>query len=145
MKFYAVISFILCSFAYIFAENKALCVSLNDGTKATFTLAKKPVITFSAENVVISSDNFNTTYLKSDVKSFTFVPDENGNVNEIADNNSYYTFVNNIFSANADNILIYNISGQLIKTGDRIVSLQDSSNGIYIVKVNNQTIKIIKR
>lgn len=130
--------------SHVYADNKVLLVTLTDGVSAKFTLADKPTISFPGDSVIIASDLFYTSYLRNDVESFSFVTD-NGGVTSHLKKHIDYSFIDNVFSTNEGSIYVYNISGHLVIKGNRTISLQNQANGIYIIKVNNLTIKVIRK
>ena len=126
-----------------------------DGSKTYFNLSDNPKSTFTLTDLVISTSKMTVNYPLNKVLRFTYdlTPTEIDNpiLNEsniIIQDNDQLILYN--FPAGT-NIYVYGIDGkQLINykvNGDQkqIVSIKDLPNGIYVVKANNISYKVIKR
>lgn len=122
---------------------EALKVTLNDGTSEVFVLPNKPKVTFSGDDVVVTSTALTKSYQRASVKKFTFV--SVGAVNDIAADKTVYKFIDNVFTCCGADITVYNPAGMVVARGRDTVSIADHPNGVYIVKANNQTLKVVKR
>lgn len=121
----------------------ALKVTLNDGTSEVFLLPNKPKVTFSGDDVVVTSTALTKSYQRASVKNFTFVGV--GAVSDIAADKTVYKFIDNVFTCCGADITVYNPAGKVVARGRDTVSIADYPNGVYIVKANNQTLKVVKR
>ena len=124
------------------AEELSLKVTLNDGKVRTFTLAEKPVVTFGATDMKITAPGAEVTYARADVRNITFVDNSTLSVADRLTENYYYD--GSEFRCDGSDIAAYDMNGRLVLTGRGRVSTASLPNGIYVIKANNTTIKIIK-
>lgn len=122
----------------------AMKVTLNNGDTEVFVLADKPQMTFDGDELVVTSPVLTKQYPRSSVKNVTFFG-KDASVSDIQAEGTVYTFVDNIFSCPGADITVYNLSGVVVANGHETVSLAGQTNGIYIIKTNNQTLKVVKR
>ena len=108
-----------------------LVVTMTDNTKTTISLAEKPVMTFSATGLTITTAD-NTVKLtaeRADVKDFTF------------------SEVEGISTATIKNSVpagLYDINGRLLQKGE--INLKQLPAGNYILKNENGTsMKVLKK
>lgn len=123
--------------------------------KVVFVLLNKPKITFSRTDLIVSTDGLEFSYPLNDLSHFTF---ENLLETPVADIKTDDV----VFRMEGESLLfpsldestlisIYKTNGVLvfqkkIKTaGQYIFPLLDLKSGVYIVKVNNLSYKIIKK
>ena len=133
---------------------KALKISLSDGQVVAIRLDEEPRTTYQDGNLVITTDNYSISYPLERVKRFTYV-----NINDVIDglktmkaafSNDGETLTFSRLKPHTK-IALYNIAGQLLKTFDNtesneiVVSVSHFPTGVYIVKVNGGTYKIMKR
>ena len=124
------------------AEGMSLKVTLGDGNIRTFTLADKPVVTFGATDMKITAPGAEVTYPRADVRNITFV--ENGTLSVADRLTENYYYDGSEFRCDGSDIAVYDMNGRLVLTGHGRVSTASLPNGIYVIKANNTTIKIIK-
>lgn len=124
------------------AEGMSLKVTLNDGNIRTFTLTEKPVVTFGATDMKITAPGAEVTYPRADVRNITFVDNDTLSVVDGFTSNYYYDGTE--FRCEGSDIAVYDINGRFVLTGRDRVSTASLPNGIYVIKANNTTIKIIK-
>lgn len=124
------------------AEGMSLKVTLGDGNVRTFTLAEKPVVTFGATDMKITAPGAEVTYARADVRNITFVDNGSLSVADRLTENYYYD--GSEFRCDGSDIAVYDMNGRLLLTGRGRVSTASLPNGIYVIKANNTTIKIIK-
>ena len=117
------------------AEGMSLKVTLDDGNVRTFTLAEKPVVTFGATDMKITAPGAEVTYARADVRNITFVDNGSLSVADRLTENYYY---------DGTDITVHDMNGRLVMTGRDRVSTASLPKGIYVIKANNTTIKIIK-
>lgn len=140
-KLFALIA-ILCCAVSMQAADKALRIELNDNTTALYALSEQPTVTFAGTDVVIKAADAETNYPRADVKNFTFVDETSGIKNP--GSATLYSYKDNVFSCPGHEIQVYNLSGQHVADGMDSVSLRDLSDGVYIIRANNQSIKVVK-
>lgn len=133
---------ILCCTAIANAAGKALQITFVNGTKAVYALDKEPTVTFSGDDFTIKSADVETSYKRADVDNFKFVVDSG-----IVDltNAVRYSYSNNTFSCPDHEIKVYSLGGTLAAAGRDSISLRQLPNGVYVVRVNNHSIKIVKQ
>lgn len=124
------------------AEGMSLKVTLNDGNIRTFTMTDKPVVTFGATDMKITAPGAEVTYPRADVRNITFVDNDTLSVVDGFTSNYYYDGTE--FRCEGSDIAVYDINGRFVLTGRDRVSTASLPNGIYVIKANNTTIKIIK-
>lgn len=135
-------SAILAGSVTALAGELSLKVTLNDGNIRTFTLAEKPVVTFGATDMKITAPGAEVTYPRADVRNITFVDNSTLSVADRLTENYYYDGTE--FRCDGSDITVYDMNGRPVLTGRDRVSTLSLPNGIYIIKANNTTIKIIK-
>lgn len=124
------------------AEGMSLKVTLDNGNVRTFTLAEKPVVTFGATDMKITAPGAEVTYPRADVRNITFVDNDTLSVVDGFTSNYYYDGTE--FRCEGSDIAVYDINGRFVLTGRDRVPTASLPNGIYVIKANNTTIKIIK-
>jgi hypothetical protein len=130
---------------FLFAEGSALLVTLKDGKKAGYILSQKPSVTFEGAKLIIIVDDVSTDYDMADVSGFTFV--DASEINEIKDlkhGDTLFEYLNGTIRSEGSDIHVYTLDGKLLKSGKSTISLIGQPSGVYVVKMNRQTIKIKK-
>lgn len=135
-------SAILAGSVTALAGELSLKVTLNDGNIRTFTLAEKPVVTFGATDMKITAPGAEVTYPRADVRDITFVDNGSLSVADRLTENYYYDGTE--FRCDGSDITVHDMNGRLVMTGRDRVSTASLPKGIYVIKANNTTIKIIK-
>lgn len=130
--------------ATAFAESTVLILKLSDGKSDTYLLNEKPVITFEGANMLITTSDLSNSYARADVKSMEFSSDDSG-ITLPVEHNTTYSYRDNVFSCQGHMIEVYSISGTRVASARDAVSLADLPAAPYIINVNNESIKIIKR
>ncbi|MDO4160400.1 MAG: hypothetical protein Q4D41_08090 [Prevotellaceae bacterium] len=128
-----------------FAEGHALKVSFTDGSSATYALSEKPKVSFSGQDMTITSSDASTSYPRSEIVKITF-EEITTSITDVNDaNNITYSFNNDIFEAEGTEISVYSTSGSLVTKGSDMVSLRSLQSGVYVVRAGKQSIKIRKK
>ena len=125
------------------AAGHSLRLSLKDGTTKVFNLSEKPVITFSGEDMTITTPAVSSTCARSEVASISF-GDATAVLDAVADE-TVYSYDGRVFSCPGHDIVVYALNGNKVATGHDEVSLEALQSAVYIVTVNNQTFKVIKK
>ena len=123
--------------------------------KVVFALFKKPKITFSEAEMIINTDGFEFNYPLDDLSHFTYenvpeTPIVDIKTDEVVFKMDGESLLFPSLSANTV-IAIYETSGimlfnkKITRAGQYAFPLSDLKSGIYIVKVNNLSYKIIKK
>lgn len=163
LKYFISLLFLLSLHASVFASNEPsqLVVKLNDNTEKIFILANKPVITFDTEKFYINTSDFSTEL--SNVQEFYFKTETATGIEAVkktdgAASSSIFTFRfidgQTVYIDGLDDsahISVYSLSGAQVnaridKSNDRaVVDFGNQPAGVYIIRANKQSFKIIKR
>ena len=136
------------------ADDKVLQILLSDGQVVSINLSEEPRTTYQDGNLVITTTKNTVTYPLEQVKKFTY--------SSIATGIEAPQQLGVAFSKDGETLTItglkphtkvtlYNVAGQLLKTIDSkdskkvVVSASQFPFGVYVVKVNGGTYKIMKR
>ncbi len=135
---------IICAALTSYAEGHSLRLLLKNGNVETYVLSKKPVVTFEAGDVVIKSDNLTASYARADVESFSFI-ENTSSIRDVKDREIIYSYDGSVFRCPDSGITVCNLNGIVLTSGKDEVSLSSLPSGIYIVVVNNKSVKITKK
>ncbi len=138
-------------------EQPQLVIQAKDGTKVSYLLRTYPVIKFTDNEILVSSDEVQLSYSVAQTDKFYYetvdVP-ESG-IKDIQTEELIYQFRGNaiLFPNLKDDstISIYTIGGSLlfskdnIRGGEYLLSLNNIPIGIYLINVNQLTCKILKQ
>ena len=136
-----------------YAESyEGILVTLVDGTTTTISFSEKPVIKFQSDKLVVHSDAVSTEFDRSTVARFNYVGDVTTRVDAVVKNDvkvfnkgGVLLFAN--LPVNSE-IRLFSADGKLLKrdisTDNYVLNITDFSSGIYIVKVNGVSTKIVK-
>jgi len=132
-----------------------LIVEKTDGTTETFVLWDKPELTFEAQNVVITYKNNRVTIPRADIEEFHFDDDGTGIESHRTGNDVLVRFSGDdtvvISGMKNKHIVVSNIGGKLVnatitRSGEETtVSLNSLPQGIYIIKYDNNSIKVVRQ
>jgi len=129
-----------------------------NGTVVTFQLSEKPVITFDAKNVYISTSDFSAAY--ENIDSLYFKDETVVTKVEKIDNsvkqeyNVKFTDGHTVIISGftqAVRLDVYSVNGMKLNVGTErsgdsiIIDLANQPNGIYIIRANSHSFKISKR
>lgn len=133
-----------------------LVIETNNSKKHSYSLEDNPVISFNNDILVIKTDKIELSYQISDIAKYYFTKEDTGisSINGDA-NNIHINYTNNDFIliegiANEDNVNIYEINGRtchvdIVRNSNSItIELKNLPKGIYLVKVNNHSFKLIR-
>lgn len=147
-------------FAFISYAQTGLNVTYYDGSIQNFNIASSGKLYFSGSNILIQQESSSTaTSLPVNIiKKITFttyaltVQENSSNSSKLVlypNPSSDFIVIKSSKSGEKFNIKIYSVSGQLIKSGNYIsgeaIDVSTLTSGIYIVKANNSTFKLIKK
>ena len=133
-------------------QERKLVVWLKDGEKVYYDLEESPKTTFTGSDVIITTDVVTVSYPMEQVLRYTYdlatTDIENLKENEIhiSQHGNSLGF-ENLKSGTV--IKVYSIDGTLkdsVSAGGSVtVSLDNYSSGVYIIKVNGMTYKVLKK
>lgn len=133
---------------------------LNDGSRTAYTLGQHPVVTYTNGELLLTTTQQQVAYAAGDVRKFTFSasdiscdaptsvtsPLEQGQQFNLQQGNVRFSG-----SPAGSTISIYAIDGKLLHTtttdeaGNAIIDITSYPAGVYIIKTETITHKIIKR
>ncbi len=128
-----------------FADGSALLITFNDGTTASYVLSEKPKVTFGGGNLLIQTGEASAEYARADVSRFTFIDAGEAGIEHLGQGSMAFEYQNNVVRIAGAAVEVYATNGSLVRKGTGTVSLDDLTAGVYILKIKNQTIKIIKK
>ena len=136
------------------AENLTLVVWQKDGHKVYYQLNEQPKTTFTTNGLVITTHMMEVSYPLSAIQRYTYATTagidkaRNNHDVEVSQNGTDVTFTN--LKAGSE-IRIYGTDGALLdvqsakENSVSEVSLASYPTGVYILKVNDVTYKIMKK
>lgn len=146
--------FLMMALSYITtnaANGKSLFVTFNDGLKVEFALSTSPEITFNNDLMTIKSTETTVSYELWKVNTFTYGATSTG-ISQVETNSKYAIEGNHItIDGTTNKIGIFTLDGMEIHlspipTGDKTtINLNELSHGIYIIHINNNSIKIVRQ
>ena len=146
---------VLCLTGAAKSDFTHLVIHAKDGTKVAYALENKPKVTFSETDLIISADNVNVAYPLQDMATIVYETGIESGIIDLQTEEPLFQLVGETLLFHAQNtintISIYSISGNniLTKTIPQDVEyafpLSQLTYGVYIVKLNGLTYKIVKR
>ena len=149
MKKLILVLLTLLSTISLFADNKSLIITFNDGTTQVFGLAELPDILMENDKMIINAGNTTIEYDLYKVKTFTFgIPSgiDNTTIQDVLMNG------NKLYIPGTNNkIRIFSIDGKPVKLPNiqtvnaNVLDLDPLPKSVYIINVNGKSVKIIKK
>jgi hypothetical protein len=135
-------------------EERALCLSMRDGSSVSFFLNERPKMTFVADSVKIVSSASQTKVKRSDVLDIKFRMDVPSGIEDVCENGtveigSEFIRVENMRPDGVVNV--YSVDGRVVVSGKAdsngsvVIGLHSIPSGIYLLNYNDITIKFIRR
>ena len=131
-----------------------LVVLTRDNAQHMFVLADKPEVTFEGNDLVVTCVNSTTTFALPDVIRFTYLNATNA-VEEITNDETQVNFKDGMIVVNGlkanSSVAVYSVDGRLVRQlkaregGNYRLDLSELPTGVYIVKADRVTYKIVKR
>lgn len=136
------------------AEPLALHMLLTDGTTRIFKFANAPEVTFAGDKLTVTSAQDAITVDIDNVQEFHFgdIPTDIDEVGEVA-----RTIINVadgevlVHNAALSNVGVFDIDGHKLSPSVRqqsdgiSISLRSLPAGVYIIRINDQSLKVTKR
>lgn len=131
-------------------DGKSLFVSFNDGSKIEFALSTLPEVTFGNDKMTVKSTATTASYELWKVSTFTY-----GTTTGIKQVETY-----NKLAFEGDRIIVdgtnnkistFALDGKAIKLspttaeGKTIINLNALTHDVYIIKINNKSIKVARQ
>lgn len=131
-------------------EDKSLFVSFNDGSKIEFALSTLPEVTFGNDKMTVKSTATTASYELWKVSTFTY--GTTTGIKQVETNNKFAFEGDRIIVDGTNNkISTFALDGKAIKIspttaeGKTIINLNALTNGVYIIKINNKSIKVARQ
>lgn len=136
-------------------DRNFLVVETKDHVQTTYMLAEKPEVRFEGLNLRVVSAKADVTYKLLDILRFTYEKRSVTGVNELRDAQAAVDYedgeliISGIKAGGA--VGVYSLDGKLVRqltarhAGTYRLSLSALPKGVYIVKADNATYKIMKR
>ena len=128
------------------------------GGDTEFSISELSKITFADNKLNVNMmNNYNSHFALSTVEKIVFQNTsnsiDNNSVDEMAKHAVYFKngslCVNNWNHADITNVMIYSMSGQMVESikqwNGQPINLDRLTNGIYIIRLNDETYKFIKQ
>lgn len=131
-------------------EDKSLFVSFNDGSKIEFALSTLPEVTFGNDKMTVKSTATTASYELWKVSTFTY--GTTTGIKQVETNNKFAFEGDRIIVDGTNNkISTFALDGKAIKIspttaeGKTIINLNALTHGVYIIKINNKSIKVARQ
>ena len=141
----------LCCMTAHAANGKSLFVSFNDGSKIEFALSTLPEVTFGNDKMTVRTTATTASYELWKVSTFTYGETSTGIQHTEADKTFAWEGDRIIVDGKANKVSIFALDGKAVSispitSGDKtIISLEGLTKGVYIIKINNKSIKIARQ
>lgn len=133
----------------------SLILLLKDGTTQTYELAEQPVITVVGTELKIVANHADVSIPLSDVVRYTFQKRSTTGIDEVDTNQEVIDYKDGVLTLSGleagTPISLYTIDGRLLQAhtvaddGTFRQSFASLRQGVYVVKVNHKSYKIMKR
>lgn len=131
-------------------EDKSLFVSFNDGSKIEFALSTLPEVTFGNDKMTVKSTATTASYELWKVSTFTY--GTTTGIKQVETNNKFAFEGDRIIVDGTNNkISTFALDGKAIKLspttaeGKTIINLNALTHDVYIIKINNKSIKVARQ
>ena len=132
------------------ADGKSLFVSFNDGSRIEFALSTLPEITFGNDKMTVKSTATTASYELWKVSTFTY--GTTTGIKQVETNNKLAFEGDRIIVDGTNNkISTFALDGKAIKLspttaeGKTIINLNALTHDVYIIKINNKSIKVARQ
>lgn len=132
------------------ADGKSLFVSFIDGSKIEFALSTLPEVTFGNDKMTVTSTATTASYELWKVSTFTY--GATTGIKEV-ETNQKFAFEGDriIIDGTRNRVSAFALDGKAVNlspviAGDKtIISLDGLTHGVYIIKINNKSIKVARQ
>ena len=131
-------------------DGKSLFVSFNDGSKIEFALSTLPEVTLGNDKMTVRSTATTASYELWKVSTFTY--GTTTGIKQVETNNKLAFEGDRIIVDGTNNkISTFALDGKAIKIspttaeGKTIINLKALTHGVYIIKINNKSIKVARQ
>lgn len=131
------------------ADGKSLFVSFNDGSKIEFALSTLPEVNFGNDQMTVKSTATTASYELWKVSTFTY--GTTTGIKQVGNNKFAFEGDRIIVDGTNNKVSAFALDGKAIKlspitAGDKtIINLSELTHGVYIIKINNKSIKVARQ
>ena len=132
------------------ADGKSLFVSFNDGNKIEFALSTLPEVTFGNDQMTVTSTATTTSYELKKVSTFTY--GTTTGIKQVETNNKFAFEGDRIIVEGTNNkVRAFALDGMAVTlspilAGDKtIIPLEELTHGVYLIIINNKSIKVARQ
>ena len=135
-------------------SQNTLVVKLKNGAETAFFLKDQPNVTFEGTNLKVVSQKETVTFALSDVLRFTYVKKDASGIDETVVDPTEVSYDGGVLVISklkqGASVDIYSLDGKLVRqlkayrSGTYRLSLSELPTGLYLVKADNITYKIMK-
>ena len=131
------------------ADGKSLFVSFNDGSKIEFALSTLPEVTFGNDKMTVKSTATTASYELWKVSTFTY--GTTTGIKQVENNKFAFEGDRIIVDGTNNKVSAFALDGKAIKLssttaeGKTIINLNALTHGVYIIKINNKSIKVARQ
>lgn len=131
------------------ADGKSLFVSFNDGSRIEFALSTLPEVTFGNDKMTVTSTATTASYELWKVSTFTY--GTTTGIKQVENNKFAFEGDRIIVDGTNNKVSAFALDGKAIKlspitAGDKtIINLSELTHGVYIIKINNKSIKVARQ
>lgn len=152
-KIFAFLFALCCIFVAQAQDVQSLDITKTSGTTEQLAVKNVKKITFADGNMVVTKADGNTaSYVITEINKITFgTVTVDGIVNKAIGTDKFvsYSSDKNVINFKGEGTAqVYNVKGQLIKSvsvkGNSSLNIADLTKGVYVIKLNNQSAKIVK-
>ena len=140
----------------VLADNlNTLVVTMKNGAETAFFLKDKPNVTFEGSNLKVVSEKTTTTFALADVLRFTYVKRDPSGIDQQVINPTEISYEDGVLVISqikaGASVGVYALDGKLVRqlkaqrSGTYRLSLSELPTGLYLVKADNVTYKIMKQ
>lgn len=132
------------------ADGKSLFVSFNDGNKIEFALSTLPEVTFGNDQMTVTSTATTASYELKKVSTFTY--GTTTGIKQVEANNKFAFEGDRIIVDGTNNkVRAFALDGAAVTlspilAGDKtIIPLEELTHGVYLIIINNKSIKVARQ
>ena len=132
------------------ADGKSLFVSFNDGSKIEFALSTLPEVTFGNNQMTVTSTATTASYELKKVSTFTY--GTTTGIKQVEANNKFAFEGDRIIVEGTNNkVRAFALDGTAVTlspilAGDKtIIPLEKLTHGVYLIIINNKSIKVARQ
>jgi hypothetical protein len=146
MKKLLILMLVACSGLFASAQVRSIIVNKIDGTQTQINIVQNMQVTFAKSQITIGTQTFN----RSDVANWTYSTASAVSTVK-SDAQKPFKQIGNVLSFNANaSVMVFGVDGRMVISNPAVIagsnlSLDALANGIYIVKVNGNSFKIVKK